>query len=227
MTAEEKLKLFATIREAVGPEIFLVANTGSNNTQQSVAFTKEAEKTGVNACMAVVPYYNKPTQEGCYQHFAAIAQSTSLPIILYNVPGRTASQVTPETVARLANEFSNIVAVKEASGNLNQVSEIARLCPEGFLIYSGDDSLTLPILAVGGCGVISVAGHLVGEQLNQMVTSFLPIMKKLFFISNPIPVKEAVSMIGLPAGEFRLPLVHANEKEKAFIREFLNDYDLC
>lgn len=242
MTAEEKLKLFATIREAVGPEIFLVANTGSNNTQQSVAFTKEAEKTGVNACMAVVPYYNKPTQEGCYQHFAAIAQSTSLPIILYNVPGRTASQVTPETIARLANEFSNIVAVKEASGNLNQVSEIARLCPEGFLIYSGDDSLTLPILAVGGCGVISVAGHLVGEQLNQMVTSFLagdvqkaqqihyqllPIMKKLFFISNPIPVKEAVGMIGLPAGEFRLPLVHANEKEKEFIREFLNDYDLC
>lgn len=241
MTADEKLQLFSTIVDAVGPDVPIIANTGSYDTRESVALTVAAEKTGVSAVMAVVPYYNKPTQEGCYQHFAAIAKATTLPIVLYNVPGRTSLNLEAKTVLRLANDYPNIVAVKEASGNLTQISQIARNMPEGFMIYSGDDSLTLPILAVGGTGIISVAAHLIGTQMQEMIQAFhagdvkkaqqlhchlLPIMQGMFFIANPIPVKEAVNMIGQPGGDFRLPLVHANEEEKSVIRHLLEDYQL-
>lgn len=239
MSMEEKLELFRTVRAAVGPDVHLVGNTGSNDTRKSVEFTRAAAATGVNACMAVVPYYNKPTQEGSYRHFREIAAATDLPIILYNVPGRTASSITPETIVRLANDAENIVAVKEASGNLVQIAEIARTAPQDFMIYSGDDSLTLPILSVGGCGVISVVGHVVGKELNELVTSFLagdreralalhkellPIMREMFFIANPIPVKEAMGLLGLPAGDFRLPLVHADAKEMQRIRDIVAKY---
>lgn len=241
MTADEKLQLFSTIVDAVGPDVPIIANTGSYDTRESVALTVAAEKTGVSAVMAVVPYYNKPTQEGCYQHFAAIAKATTLPIVLYNVPGRTSLNLEAKTVLRLANDYPNIVAVKEASGNLTQISQIARNMPEGFMIYSGDDSLTLPILAVGGTGIISVAAHLIGTKMQEMIQAFhagdvkkaqqlhchlLPIMQGMFFIANPIPVKEAVNMIGQQGGDFRLPLVHANEEEKSVIRHLLEDYQL-
>lgn len=241
MSADEKIKLFETVVKTVGKDVPVIANTGSNNTVDSVKLTQAAEKVGVSGCMAVMPYYNKPTQDGAYQHFSAIAKSTSLPIVIYNVPGRTSSNLMPETLARLACDYENVVAVKEASGNLVQISNIARLLPKDFMIYSGDDSLLLPILSVGGCGVISVVSHVVGKELNEMVAAFkagdiekakelhlylLPIMQKMFFISNPIPIKEAMGLIGQPSGEFRLPLVHANAEQKEFIRKALQDYKL-
>lgn len=221
MTSEEKLKLFATVLEAVGDKAAVIAGTGSNDTRASISLTKEAEKLGVHGAMLVGPYYNKPPQEGFYQHFKAIADSTGLPIILYNVPGRTASNILPPTIARLA-EIKNIVALKESSGNLDQVSEIIRTVPKGFLVFSGDDSLTLPILSIGGAGIISVAAHIVGKRMQDMVSAFfagdvakardihlelLPFFKVIFITTNPIPIKTAVSLIGQPGGPLRPPLV--------------------
>ena len=172
LSFDEKVKLFTSITDSVGGELEIIAGTGSNNTAESIALTQAAETAGVDGIMLVTPYYNRPSQEGLYQHFKTIAENCSLPIMLYNVPGRTGVNLLPETVARLA-EVENIVAIKEASGDLNQVSLLRSLVPDDFLIYSGDDSLTLPILAVGGDGVVSVASHLVGRQLKDMVTAFL------------------------------------------------------
>jgi len=221
LSSEEKLKLFAAVLDAVGDKAAVIAGTGSNDTRASIALTKETEKLGVHGAMLVGPYYNKPPQEGFYQHFKAIAEETALPLIVYNVPGRTASNILPPTVARLAR-IPNIVAVKESSGNLDQVSEIVRLVPKDFLVYSGDDSLTLPILAVGGAGIISVAAHIVGKRMQEMVAAFaagdtakakaihlelLPFFKIIFITTNPIPIKTAVNLIGLGAGPLRPPLV--------------------
>jgi 4-hydroxy-tetrahydrodipicolinate synthase len=169
MTVDEKLELFRRVVDAVGDTTMVMGNTGSNDTAASIAFTKEAEKTGVDCLLSVVPYYNKPNQDGCYAHFKAIADSTSLPIIVYNVPGRTGGKILPETVAKLAHDCPNIVGIKEASGDLVAAAKIARSTPPGFHLYSGDDSLTLPMLAVGGCGIISVASHLIGQQMNDMI----------------------------------------------------------
>ena len=171
LNKEEKTKLFATILEAVGDRATVIAGTGSNDTRDSIALTQEAEKLGVHGAMLVGPYYNKPPQEGYYQHFKAIAESSDLPLIVYNVPGRTASNILPATIARLA-VIKNIVAVKEASGNLEQVAEIIRTTPREFQVYSGDDSLTLPILSIGGTGIISVAAHIVGKRMQEMVAAF-------------------------------------------------------
>lgn len=235
MTAEEKLKLFEVVLDAVGDRATIIAGTGSNDTMASVRFTQAAEKVGVHGALVVGPYYNKPTQEGFYQHFKTIAESTSLPIMLYNVPGRTASNVAPETVARLA-QIPNIVAIKEASGNVEQATEIIRITPPDFKVYSGDDALTLPILAVGGCGIISVAGHVVGNQIQAMIGAFLagdmkkaqeinlsllPVFKSMFVVTNPIPVKTAVGLMGLPAGAFRLPLTPADDAVVAKLKEIL------
>lgn len=235
MTAEEKLKLFEVVLDAVGDRATIIAGTGSNDTMASVRFTQAAEKVGVHGALVVGPYYNKPTQEGFYQHFKTIAESTSLPIMLYNVPGRTASNVAPETVARLA-QIPNIVAIKEASGNVEQATEIVRITPPDFKVYSGDDALTLPILAVGGCGIISVAGHVVGNQIQAMIGAFLagdmkkaqeinlsllPVFKSMFVVTNPIPVKTAVGLMGLPAGAFRLPLTPADDAVVAKLKEIL------
>ncbi len=230
LTSEEKLKLYATVLDAVGDKATVIAGTGSNDTRASIEITQAAEKIGVHGAMLVGPYYNKPPQEGFYQHFKAIAEMTDLPIILYNVPGRTASNILPATIARLA-EIKNIVAVKEASGNLEQVSEIIRVTPKDFWVYSGDDSLTLPTLAVGGVGVISVAAHIVGNRMQEMITAFfnndiqtaqaiqselIPFFKTMFITTNPIPVKTAVTLLGLNGGSFRLPLIPptANEFEQ-------------
>ncbi len=235
LTHREKLELFATVLEAVGDRAKVIAGTGSYATAESVNLTREAAQLGVHGIMAVVPYYNKPPQEGLYRHFRAIAEATSLPVMLYNVPGRTSCNLLPETVARLA-EIPNITCIKEASGSLEQVAQVRARTPEGFAIYSGDDGLTLPILAVGGVGVVSVASHVAGPEIKSMIAAYregrvaeaeawhrrlLPLFKTLFITTNPIPVKAACRLLGLPAGPLRLPLVEPSEGELAQIRECL------
>lgn len=236
LTQEEKLKLFSTVLDAVGDRVTVIAGTGSNDTHHSIEMTREAEKLGVHGAMLVGPYYNKPNQDGYYQHFQAVAEATSLPLIVYNVPGRTGSNIMPDTIARLA-AIENIVAVKEASGSLDQASEIVRRAPADFMVYSGDDSLTLPILAVGGVGVISVASHIIGRQIQNMIAAFMagdvrqaqtihgtifPFYKLMFINSNPIPVKTAVNLLGLAAGPCRLPLTTASIGEVEQIKESMN-----
>ena len=230
--ADEKLKLFSTVLEAVGDKATVIAGTGSNDTLASIHLTQEAEKLGVHGAMLVGPYYNKPPQEGFYQHFKMIAERTGLPLIVYNVPGRTASNILPPTIARLS-EIPNIVAVKEASGSLDQVSEIVRTARPGFQVYSGDDGLTLPILSVGGCGIISVAGHVVAERMQEMIGAYLagdvklaqtihiellPFFKVIFVTTNPIPIKTAVNLMGLPGGCFRPPMVPPTAAETEQLR---------
>ena len=230
--SDEKLKLFSTVLEAVGDKATVIAGTGSNDTLASIRLTQEAEKLGVHGAMLVGPYYNKPPQEGFYQHFKMIAERTGLPLIVYNVPGRTASNILPPTIARLS-EIPNIVAVKEASGSLDQVSEIVRTARPGFQVYSGDDGLTLPILSVGGCGIISVAGHVVAERMQEMIGAYLagdvklaqmihielmPFFKVIFVTTNPIPIKTAVNLMGLPGGCFRPPMVPPTEAETEQLR---------
>jgi len=240
LTREEKERLFLTVKEAVAGQGAGVAGTGSYNTAASIVMTKMAEQTGVDGILLVTPYYNKPSQEGLYQHYKAIAGATSLPVILYNVPGRTSVNLLPATVSRLS-EIENIVAVKEASGSLDQVAEIRRATPDEFLIYSGDDSLTLPILAVGGHGVISVASNVSGLLIKEMISSFFsgrvdrakelhlklfPLFKVLFMTTNPVLVKAAVNMIGIESGIPRLPLVAATPQEAEAVRKVLAELAL-
>ncbi|MGE5577687.1 MAG: 4-hydroxy-tetrahydrodipicolinate synthase [Syntrophothermus sp.] len=232
LSKEEKLKLFAAVAEAVGGKCSVIAGTGSYNTEESIELTKAASKTGVDGILLVSPYYNKPSQEGLYQHFKAIAAATELPVMLYNIPGRTAVNILPETLARLA-EIQNIVAVKEASGDIGQIAEERRRLPADFDIYSGDDAFTLPILSVGGCGIVSVASHLVGKQIHEMIDLFfqgkvkeattihlqlLPLFKVLFITTNPVPVKVALGLTGFKTGGFRLPLYPPAPKELEAIK---------
>lgn len=221
MSWDEEYELFQVVQKAVAGKALVIAGAGSNSTSEAIEATKKAAKLGLDGCLQVVPYYNKPPQEGLYNHFRAIAQSApELSIMLYNIPGRTGQNMLPETVARLA-EIPNIVAVKEASGNLDQASQIRCLTSPEFAIYSGDDSLTLPMLAVGGSGVVSVASHLVGEQLQQMIKAFeagqvqvatqihlqlFDLFKALFLTTNPIPVKTALKLQGWDVGSTRPPL---------------------
>jgi 4-hydroxy-tetrahydrodipicolinate synthase len=240
LSVEEKCQLFKVVRETVTNKAAVIAGTGSYNTADSIELTKQAEKIGCDGIMLVTPYYNKPSQEGLYRHFKAVASQTGLPVILYNVPGRTALNMLPETVARLA-EIENIIAVKEASGSLDQVAEIKRMTPADFLVYSGDDSMTLPIMSVGGYGVISVAAHLAGKMIQEMVTLFVtgkvkaarelhlklfPLYKVLFITTNPVPVKAAVEFIGIKAGAPRLPLVRATEQEVNAIKQVMGELGL-
>jgi 4-hydroxy-tetrahydrodipicolinate synthase len=237
---EEKLQLFAEIKSAVADRGVVVAGTGSYDTEESRELTKEAEKIGVDACLLVVPYYNRPTQQGLWEHFKAIAWSTTLPCILYNVPSRTVTNLAADTVIKLS-QIDNIVGVKEASGNLGQIAEIIQGTRDDFLVYSGNDSDTLPILALGGYGVISVASHLVGIQINDMIEKFLggktgeaaeihrhllPLVNALFIVSNPVPVKWAVNYVGFPVGEPRLPLVEPDEKSTDLIKTTLKNYKI-
>ncbi|MED4878642.1 4-hydroxy-tetrahydrodipicolinate synthase, partial [Anoxybacillus geothermalis] len=171
LTTEEKVALFRHVVSVVNGRVPVIAGTGTNNTRASIELTKRAEEAGVDAVMLVAPYYNKPNQEGLYQHFKAIAESTPLPVMLYNVPGRTSVNLAPETVIRLA-AIPNIVAVKEAGGNLEAMAEIIERTPDDFQLYSGDDSLTLPVLAIGGAGVVSVASHIIGNEMQQMIRAF-------------------------------------------------------
>lgn len=226
LTWDEEFQLFQVIQRAVAGKAKVIAGTGSNSTKEAIAATCEAAKLGLDGSLQVVPYYNKPPQEGLYQHFQAIAQAApEMSMMLYNIPGRTGQNLLPETVARLA-EIPNIVAIKEASGSLDQVSQVRRLTPPEFKIYSGDDSLTLPLLSVGGAGVVSVASHLVGDRLQAMIQHFeqgqiqpavqlhldlFPLFKALFLATNPIPVKAALALQGWQVGTCRLPLIEPSE----------------
>jgi 4-hydroxy-tetrahydrodipicolinate synthase len=240
LSHEEKLRLFTEVKSAIGEKGAVIANTGNYNTAESLALTKETEQTGVDACLMVVPYYNKPTQDGLYQHFKTIAQGTNLSCILYNVPSRTITSLSAETTIKLSH-IDNIIGVKEASGNLGQISQIISNARDNFLVWSGNDSDTLPILLLGGYGVISVASHLVGHQIRGMINSFLngrideaasihrrllPLINALFIVSNPIPVKYAVNYIGFNVGRPRLPLTEPDEKSAAFIRDTLKNYQI-
>lgn len=238
LVREEELRLFADVKSTIGGRGTIIAGTGSNNTAEAIATTKEAERIGVDACLLVVPYYNKPSQEGLYQHFRTIAESTSLPCILYNVPSRTVISLSVDTVVRLS-QIDNIIGIKEASGNLDQVSRIIADTREGFLVYSGNDNDTLPILALGGYGIISVASHLVGNQIKEMISSaiegrtgraaqihryLLPLFNAMFVVSNPVPIKYALNHVGFNVGNPRLPLTPLDDKSAATIEAVLKNY---
>ena len=240
LTHEEKVNIVKTVKEAVGERAKIVVGTGTNCTLTTIESTKEMEALGADGILVVEPYYNKPSQEGMYQHFKAVAEATSLPIILYNIPGRCGVNMTPELIARLA-QIPNIVAVKEAGGSVEQVSKIRTLVPDDFVIYSGDDSLTLPMMSVGAYGVISVAAHVAGKEIRAMIDAYVagnvveaaqwhkklyPIFKSLFITANPVPVKYALSQVGFGNGKVRLPLVEANDSEKAIVFQTMKDLHL-
>jgi 4-hydroxy-tetrahydrodipicolinate synthase len=241
LTFEEKIELYKVVQRTVAGKAKVIAGTGNYSTEESIHLTRAAERTGVDGVMAVVPYYNNPPQEGLYRHFKAIAEATALPLIVYNVPTRTVRNLEAATAIRLA-AVPNIVAVKEASGKLEQVAEIVAGSPDGFLVYSGDDALTLPIMSVGGYGIISVVSHVAGRLIKSMIEAFvsgdvagaaalnsrlLPLFKAAFITTNPIPIKAALELCGLPAGGLRPPLLPASESERAAVRTALADLGLC
>jgi 4-hydroxy-tetrahydrodipicolinate synthase len=240
LTHEEEIKLYTEIKKIVGKKGSIIAGTGSNSTAEAIEATQAAEKVGVDACLLVVPYYNKPSQEGLFQHFKSIAENTKRPCILYNVPSRTVVSLAAETVSRLS-QIDNIIGIKEASANLEEVGKIIKSSRKGFLVWSGNDSDTLPILALGGHGVISVASHLVGLQIKDMIDKFqagetgeaaaihlnlLALVKALFIVSNPVPVKYALNQIGFNAGKPRLPLCEPDEKSAELIKQTLKKYKI-
>jgi 4-hydroxy-tetrahydrodipicolinate synthase len=238
LVREEETRLFTEVKSALGGKGSIIAYTGSNSTAEAVAATQAAEKIGVDGCLSVVPYYNKPTQEGIYQHFKTIAENTSLPIIMYNIPGRVVIKMSLETMVRLS-QIDNIVGVKEASGDMGLVAQTLDNADEDFLIWSGNDNDTFHIMALGGYGTIGVATHLVGRQIKQMMDyilsnkiaeaasihrHLLPLVDALFIEPNPAPVKYALNQIGFNVGKPRLPLVEPSEKSATQIRETLKKY---
>jgi 4-hydroxy-tetrahydrodipicolinate synthase len=240
LTHEEELKLYADIKKVVGKRGSIIAGTGSNSTSEAVEATQAAEKAGVDACLLVAPYYNKPTQDGLYMHFKTIAENTKLPCILYNVPSRTVVSIASETVIKLSL-IKNIIGIKEASGNMEEIGKIIAGTRKDFIVWSGNDSDTLPLMSIGGYGIISVASHLVGLQIKDMINKFLagknaeaaavhlrlmPLMKVLFIVSNPVPVKYALNQIGFNVGKPRLPLVEPDAKAAAQIKDVLKNYTI-
>ncbi|OFW06343.1 MAG: 4-hydroxy-tetrahydrodipicolinate synthase [Acidobacteria bacterium RIFCSPLOWO2_12_FULL_59_11] len=240
LTAEEHLRVVEIALEETRQQVLVIAGAGGNNTRRVCEVVRSLERLGVDAILSVSPYYNKPTQEGLYQHYRAVAESTHLPVLIYNVPGRTGSNVEPATIARLA-ERSNIVGVKEASGSLVQVAEILQRVPETFQVISGDDSLTLPMMALGGCGVISVIANVLPREMSEMVSlcnrgdfssarrihfRLWPLMQALFIESNPIPVKAALAALGLIHPVYRLPLVPMKAENRAKLEKVLEDLEL-
>lgn len=239
LTEEEKVKLFKFTVDVVNGRVPVIAGTGSNNTKGSIELTILAEDVGVDGIMLVAPYYNNPSQEGLYQHFKTISEVTSLPIILYNVPGRSVVNISAETVIRLS-KIANIVSIKEASGDLDAMVEIITHTHEDFSLYSGDDGLTIPVLSIGGTGVISVASHVIGNEMQTMVEHFksgniqeaakdhrrlLPIMKALFAAPNPSPVKAALNLKGIPVGGVRLPMIPLNDEQLSSLQQALNIHE--
>ena len=240
LNVDEKLRLFAEIKSAIGDSGTVIAGTGSYNTTSSVELTIQAEKAGVDGCLLVVPYYCKPTQEGLYEHFRTIAGATKLPCILYNVPSRTVTNLGAETAIRLSR-IGNIVGVKEASTNLSQIADIIQGTEDDFIVYSGNDSDTLPIMALGGYGVISVISHITGLQVKQMIEDYLngrtdeaasihrkllPLVNSLFVIGNPMPIKYALNYLGFAVGKPRLPLTEPDGKTRALIEDTLKQYTI-
>jgi 4-hydroxy-tetrahydrodipicolinate synthase len=240
LTHGEELKIYTDVKAAVGDKGSVIAGTGSNSTEEAVEATRAAEKLGMDACLLVVPYYNKPSQDGLYQHFKTIAESTKLPCILYNVPARTAVSLASETVVKLS-QIDNIIGIKEASANLEEIGKIIKGARQGFKVWSGNDSDTLPMMAISGYGVISVASHLVGLQIKDMMNKFLagkieeaaaihlnlmPLVKALFIVSNPVPVKYALNQVGFRVGKPRLPLVEPDARSAAIIADTLKNYKI-
>lgn len=230
LTHEEELELLKVVKSAVSGKAKILMGAGSNSTATAVEMSKKVAKAGADAILSVVPYYNKPSQIGMVAHFGAIANAVDLPIMLYNIPGRTGVDMAPETIVKIATEHKNIFAVKQSNGNLDLVTEIISDAPEGFVLFSGDDSLTLPMLALGAVGVVSVASHLVGNEIQAMIKAFksgnvaeatalhhkyYPVFKKIFMAPNPIPLKAALDKKGLIEENVRLPLVELDEKQKA------------
>lgn len=239
MEEEHRRVIEIAVEEAKG-KIPVVAGAGTNSTDKTIGLADTAKGLGADGALVITPYYNKPTQEGLYQHFRAVAQAVDIPIVIYNVPGRTGVSIEPKTVARLA-EFENIVAVKEASGNLNQVSDIVSRCGDRITVLSGDDSLTLPILSVGGRGVISVVANIVPKDLSDMIAAFdrgdsseanrlhnklFPLCRAMFIETNPIPVKTAMEMLGRGSDELRLPLAPMGDRNREKLEAALKDYGL-
>ena len=234
----DKIKLFKAVVSSVAGRIPVIANVGDNCTADTVDFAGDVQKLGVDGFMCVVPYYNKPPQEGLYQHFTTIARSVELPIVLYNIPGRCSINMTAETTLRLAHDIDNIVAVKEASGDMQQVRAIVEDAPEGFSVYSGDDSATLEIMQLGGVGVISTIGNVAPSRMKEIVDlcaagdwdaaaaaneRLLPLMEGLFKTANPILVKEALKLAGFPVGGVRLPLVNATPEQSAVLEQTMRE----
>jgi 4-hydroxy-tetrahydrodipicolinate synthase len=234
LSIEEQVEVWRAVRRAVGPDATLVAGASTNSTAESLEMVREGASAGMTALMYTVPYYNKPPQEGLFQHFRTLAEHTLLPAILYNIPGRTSLNMTAETTLRLAREVPSIIGIKEASGNMEQVRAIVDGAPEGFRVWSGDDSATLNVLEQGGWGVVSVASHLVGAQIGEMIRTFvdgrredaraiearlMPLFDVLFIETNPIPVKYALTHLGvLRSGNLRLPMIEASESAQERIR---------
>jgi 4-hydroxy-tetrahydrodipicolinate synthase len=239
LTHEEKEEVIAQVVKVAAGRGKVLAGTGSNSTRDSIAITKFAEKTGADGALLVAPYYNKPSQEGLFRHFKAIADATSLPIMLYNIPGRCSVDVLPETVVRLAENCRNITCIKEASGSVERVGELRRKLPDEFTILSGDDSLTLPFMSVGAAGVVSVASNLFPSEVCALVRAcesgdfksaqalqrrLLPLFKDLFIEPNPVPVKTALSWRDAMSGEVRLPLCEMSEPNQARLRKTLEEF---
>ncbi|MCM8792627.1 MAG: 4-hydroxy-tetrahydrodipicolinate synthase [Candidatus Omnitrophica bacterium] len=241
LSFEEHRRVIEITVEQVKKRIPVIAGTGSNSTKEAIMLTKDAKKAGADASLQVAPYYNRPTQRGLYEHFKTIAQEVDIPLILYNIASRTGVNIEPETVAKLANECKNIVGIKEASGNLEQMSHIKALCGENFALISGDDSLTLPILSIGGVGVISVIANIVPYDVAEMIDNFeknniqearrihyrlLPLVKAMFIETNPIPVKTAMGLMGLCNPDLRLPLSKMSSENLEKLKKVLIDYGL-
>ncbi|MEX2462280.1 MAG: 4-hydroxy-tetrahydrodipicolinate synthase [Paenibacillaceae bacterium] len=239
LTEEEKLRLFEVAVKCANGRCKIIAGTGSYATASTIYATQQAEKIGVDGILLVAPYYNRPSQEGLYQHFKAVAAATKLPIMLYNVPHRTGISVSYETTVRLA-QIPNIVASKEAHADLDHMTQIIMQAPEHFRVYSGDDSLTLPVMAIGGYGIVSVASHIIGAEIKQMITYFLqgenakatqlhahlfPVFKGIFRMPNPAPIKHALIIKGLNVGGVRLPLVDVTDKEEHFLKSLMDSLE--
>ncbi len=241
LSFEEHDRVIQATIEQVKKRIPVIAGTGSNSTQEAIMLTKHAAKSGADASLQVSPYYNRPTQKGLYEHFKAVAESVNIPSILYNIASRTGVNIEPETVAKLAHNCKNIAGVKEASGNLDQMSRIKQLCPQNFALISGDDSLTLPVLSIGGTGVISVAANIAPQDTADLVSAFekgdlkkarhihyklLPLIKAMFIETNPIPVKTALGLMGMCEPDLRLPMCAMLSENLEKLKKALREYGL-
>jgi len=241
LSFEEHDRVIEITIEQVKKRVSVIAGTGSNSTEEAIMLTKHAAKKGADASLQVSPYYNRPTQKGLYEHFKAIANSVDIPIILYNIASRTGVNIEPETLAKLAHDCKNIVGVKEASGNLDQMSRIKALCPKSFDLISGDDSLTLPVLSIGGTGIISVVANIVPRDVADLVNEFekgnikkakdlhfklLPLIKAVFIETNPIPVKTAMGLLGMCEPDLRLPMCSMSADNLEKLKKALKDYGL-
>jgi 4-hydroxy-tetrahydrodipicolinate synthase len=241
LSPKEHERVIELTVKTVNKRVPVIAGTGSNSTAEAIQMSQHAEKVGADACLVVTPYYNKPSNKGLYLHFKAVADSIKIPIILYNIAGRTGKNIEPELMARLARDCKNIVGVKEASGSLEQMTRIKEVCPKDFILLSGDDALTLPILAIGGTGVISVAANIVPKDVVGVINAFnkgdlktaqainlklQPLIRALFLETNPIPVKTACELMGLCSGTLRLPLCEMEEVTLARLKSAMTAYGL-